>query len=101
MNRLLNILALFTIALLFSCSRENIVFETTYMQVGIDKKGVITSLKGVSTNTEYHPKGRNSPLLSLYKDSVYYSPVSANYNLDKQELYQLSEWFGCCCKIGE
>ncbi len=86
MNRLLNILALFMIALLFSCNRENIVLKTTYLQVGIDKKGVITSLKGVSTNTEYHPKGQNTPLLSLYKDSVYYSPILANYNLDKQEI---------------
>jgi len=86
MIRLPNILTLIMFALLFSCSRENIVFETTHLKVGIDNKGMITSLRGIANNVEYHAKGQKTPLLALYKDSVYYSPVSASYDVEKQEL---------------
>lgn len=86
MNRFLTTLMFLSVVLLLSCSREKVVFETTHLKIGIDNKGLITSLKGINNHTEYHPKGQKTPLLSLYKDSVYYLPETAQYDAEKQEL---------------
>ena len=76
----------FMFFLLFSCSNESIVFETTHLKLGIDNKGFISRLEGIQSNTPYIPRGVKSPVLVLYKDPVYYEPVSANFDYDKGEL---------------
>lgn len=83
-----NILLLlpFIFFLLFSCSNERIVFETTHLKPGIDNKGFIPRLEGIQSKTSNIPRGLKSPVLALYKDPVYYEPVSAHFDYDKREL---------------
>ncbi len=83
-----NILLLlpFLFFLLFSCNNERIVFETTHLKLGIDNNGFISRLEGIQSNTSYIPRGVKSPVLALYKDPVYYEPVSAHFDYDKREL---------------
>jgi hypothetical protein len=72
------------IFLLSSCSNENIVFETTHLRIGLDNKGFISQLQSKPGNISY--MGVKSPVLALYKDSVYFHPSSAHFDNDKQEL---------------
>ena len=69
---------------LMSCSKEKIIFETTYLKVGIDGKGFITSFFDRQGSVEYLPKGVSAPLLALYGDSSYIRPSSAEYNLQEK-----------------
>jgi len=73
----------FTIIVTFisiSCGKEKIAFQTEYLNFELDGKGFITSLLDRNSSMEYLPKGVPAPLLSLYDDSVYLHPVSAEYN---------------------
>ena len=69
-----------------SCSKEEIVFETTYLKVGINSKGFITSFFDRQKSAEYLPKGESSPLLALYGDSVYIKPSSAEFNIHEKRI---------------
>ncbi len=69
-----------------SCSKEKIVFETTYLKVGINNKGFITSFFDRQKSAEYLPKGESSPLLALYSDSVYIKPSSAEFNIQEKRI---------------
>ena len=69
-----------------SCSKEKIVFETTYLKVGINSKGFITSFFDRQKSAEYLPKGESSPLLALYSDSVYIKPSSAEFNIQEKRI---------------
>lgn len=69
-------LILFTTA---AYSKENITFETVYFKTALDRKGFLTSFRDRKTGMEYLPEGESAPLLTLYKDSAYLKPVSAEY----------------------
>ena len=69
-----------------SCAKEKIVFETTYLKVGINNKGFITSFFDRQKSAEYLPKGESSPLLALYSDSVYIKPSSAEFNIHEKRI---------------
>lgn len=80
---LIFILLVFTFT---SCKKETVVFETTYLKVGIDSKGFITSFISKKTAIEYLPNGKSAPLLNLYKDSVYISPSVMEYRIPGKEI---------------
>jgi hypothetical protein len=85
-NNLTKYPALVLLIFCLSCSREKMTFETTYLKVGISSKGLITSFLDRKSSVEYFPKGESSPLLSLYKDSVYIKPSSAEYNIQEKNI---------------
>ncbi len=64
----------------------NIVLQTEYMSVELDASGNIIHLINKSGGADYIPSGYASPLLSLYKDSVYSRPHSVSYNAGKKRL---------------
>lgn len=80
------ILTVIFFSLLFSVAAQQVVFGTKYMNIGLDGKGNVFSLKDKKTNTDYFPHGQTSPLLSLFKDSTYIDPVSAKYNTGRHEI---------------
>ena len=78
-------LLLLAALLLFSCGEKpDFSFETDYVKLGVSNKGNIVSIAEKSSGKEYLPKGQLSPILSLYKDSVYTKPESAIYRADSQ-----------------
>ncbi len=80
------LLLLLMFLLQLSCSRDSIVFETTYLKLGIDKNGYISQLQSKPGDISYIPRGIKSPVLALYMDSVYFQPTSAHFDHDKKEL---------------
>jgi hypothetical protein len=66
--------------MLFACGAfaDPIELKTDLIRLEIDAAGRLTHLY-IGGVVDYIPKGQASPLLSLYKDSVYYQPVSASY----------------------
>jgi len=85
-NKLPELFALITFFSFLSCTREKIAFETTYLKVGINGKGYITSFFDRQRSVEYLPKGESSPLLTLYGDSTYIRPTSAEYNPQEKKI---------------
>jgi hypothetical protein len=85
-NNLTKYLTLVILMSCLSCSREKITLETPYLKVGINGKGFITSFFDRQKAVEYFPKGESSPLLTLYKDSVYVKPASAVYNVQEKKI---------------
>ena len=65
---------------------DDIVLRTDLFTVSLDARGNIIRLTGKTGETNYIPEGQPSPLLSLYKDSVYIRPSSLSYNAAKKRL---------------
>ena len=61
---------------LSACQSRQTVLSTATMNVTINSKGNITGWHDTKSGKDYFPKGQPAPLLSLYIDSVYISPVS-------------------------
>jgi hypothetical protein len=80
-------LFLLAATLFFSCG-EKVEFslETDYLTLGINDRGHIVSMQEKVSGKEYFPKGQSSPVLSLYKDSVYSAPEKAVYDPQKQSI---------------
>ncbi|MDR3713638.1 MAG: hypothetical protein P4L51_12525 [Puia sp.] len=57
----------------------NIVLQTDYMRIELDGSGNMIHLFDKAGGADYMPDGHVSPLLSLYKDSVYSKPRSVSY----------------------
>lgn len=64
-------------------------FSTSYLQIRINNKGWITSMKNttVRPQREFSPVDKPSPLLSLFdsKKQQYHHPVKALFNKEKKE----------------
>ena len=81
MKKIIQILTYLFLSISFSQSKaQDINFETSYLKIGIDKKGNIKSFIDKQSLENYFPVGQPSPLLSLYKNAIYTKPVSAKYN---------------------
>ncbi|WP_138476790.1 hypothetical protein [Dyadobacter bucti] len=80
-------LFLLAAVLFFSCG-EKVEFslETDYLTLGLNNRGNIVSMQEKVSGKEYFPKGQSSPMLSLYKDSVYTAPEKAVYDPQKQSI---------------
>ncbi|UKJ09283.1 hypothetical protein [Solitalea lacus] len=63
-------------------------FRTNYFKIHIDKRGYITSMVNTSSQKEFSPIDKPSPLLCLYSSvkDVYYYPQRAVYNVKYQKL---------------
>jgi len=66
--------------LIISCKNEKYVLETDHLKVGITASGFISSLEDKQSGKNYSPGNAGSPVLALYDDSIYYKPVSIEYN---------------------
>lgn len=80
------LLILIVVLSFWSCNLSLIEIGTDMLRVKIDNKGFITSFQDKISSKEYLPKGAVSPLLSLYKDSLYIDPVSAAYDKESRLL---------------
>jgi hypothetical protein len=78
-NRILQLIIITLVYGFTSCTRDLYTLETTYLKISINQKGYITSFSDLTKLSEYSPRGVYSPLLSLYKDSVYIPPVRATF----------------------
>lgn len=78
----MNKILYFSVVLLFfyGCGTST-DFETDMMQIKINNKGFITAFIDKESSIDYLPKGVPSPLLSLYKDSIYLKPISSEFDL--------------------
>jgi hypothetical protein len=85
-NKLPELFAFILFFSFLSCTREKITFETTYLKVGLNGKGFITSFSDRQGSVEYLPKAESSPLLTLYGDSAYIRPSSAEYNPQEKRI---------------
>lgn len=79
---------LFLVLLLLMAFRmpEGVELTTDYIRLRFDGTGNIISLTDKATAREFIPKGVSSPLLSLYKDSVYTYPASMSFNEAKEQI---------------
>ena len=85
-NNLTKYLTLILLISCISCRQEKITLETSYFKVGISGKDIITSFFDRQKSVEYLPKGESSPLLTIYGDSAYIRPSSAEYNIQEKRI---------------
>lgn len=80
-------LLLFTCILALNFSYAQVVFQTKWLKIKINKTGFVTSISGMKNGMEYCPKDSVSPFMLLYagKDKVY-DPVSFLYNKGDQKI---------------
>jgi hypothetical protein len=85
-NKMTKYLTVVFLVCCIACNRGKITLETPYLKVGINEKGFITSFFDRQRAVEYFPKGESSPLLTLYKDSLYIKPASAEYRPQEKKI---------------
>jgi len=74
------------IIIVSSCTKDKLIFDTTYFKVEINKKGYVTSFIDKIGSNEYLPKKECAPLLALYKDSIYINPSNIDYNNSEKKI---------------
>ena len=68
-------------ALLVSCGDSALVsLKTDALQVDISATGQLTSIKDLTSGTEYMPQGQTAPLLALRVDTVWFEPTAAQWD---------------------
>lgn len=72
--------------------------DTQYMNMSVDEKGYITSIKDRASGKEYTPAKHPSPLLNLFKGKDYIAPVKASYD-SKAEEFTLKYANGSVAKV--
>lgn len=60
--------------------------KTKHINMKIDRRGYICSLKSNKTSKEYIPEGKAPALLNLYKNETYISPVEASYDMNLSQM---------------
>ncbi|MRG46978.1 hypothetical protein GFS24_17785 [Chitinophaga sp. SYP-B3965] len=65
---------------------EGVELTTDFIRLRFDGTGNMISLTDKATGREFIPRGQPSPLLSLFKDSVYTYPASMTYNEAKKQI---------------
>jgi hypothetical protein len=81
-------ICLFTFLILgsVSCRQEKITFETQFLRLELNSKGSVVSITDKTKSVDYLPEEKEFPLLELYKDSLYITPVSAEFNQQDSSL---------------
>ncbi len=71
-----------------ACNNEKISFQTTQLQIDINKAGNIVNFSDLNTGKNYFPRGENAPVLSLYneEEKKQILPSSAMFNEESSQL---------------